>query len=139
MSQLWKYNFRLHHCRRWLFVFLCFLYNLIAMQIKLNIWLQSKNNMWKDCKIWQPICNVLISYVHLGSEHRRMWLLNFVHTSKNVIMKIHMKLWREYVYTWIESHTVSFLMIFWGSIKNLSRWYRKSIRFLLYIIYTVYI
>ena len=63
----------------------------------MQIWIKfdhklNESNTLEDYIIAQSIYNFLISYVHLRSEHCIMLLFNLVRTSKNVIMKIEIKL-----------------------------------------------
>ena len=55
---------------------------------------------------------MVVLYVHLKSEHCRILLFNFVHTSNNLIMQIDIKILKFYVYTWGEYH----ISIVYGSI-----------------------
>ena len=78
----------------WFFDFTRLSYYVIAMQMRLKFWSHFENNTLEDCRIWKFISNGSILYVHLISEHCRMWVFNFVRTPKNVIMQTDIKLYK---------------------------------------------
>ena len=92
MSQFEMYVFRLHNCIMGLFGFISLSYNVVTMQIWFKNWSRFEKNTLEDCIIWQSIFNGLISCLHLRSKYCRVWLFNFEHTSKNVVLQVDIKI-----------------------------------------------
>ena len=72
--------------------------------------------LWKTtseyCRIWKWICNGLILYVNLLSEHYIMLLFNFLSTSMNVTTHIYQTITRIFIGAiLVESHDWIFLMV----------------------------
>ena len=115
MSQFWTYILRLHHWRILLFYLVHLPYNVTAMQI----WFKDtiSGNILEDCRIWQTVCNGLILCIHLRSEFCRIWLFNFVYTSKNMIIKIYKNIKRVFIHicriSWFNFFMVRFSLFTW--------------------------